>query len=56
MKEETDMMDFLLPDLIGKPDGLTDKEGNIIFQKEFSIPKNCYVFFIPVDMWLRVVK
>ena len=41
----------LLPDLLGKLSGLTDKDGNMIFPAEFEIPEDCYIFFIKIDEW-----
>ena len=49
MAKEDKVLRFLLPDLLGKPLGLTDKEGNLILSVE--IPPNSYVFFIPIEEW-----
>ena len=54
MTESNATLRFLLPDLLGKPIGLTDKKGNIIFPSETEIPKDNYVFFIPIEEWKRL--
>lgn len=51
MKKRDEVLRFLLPDLLGKPSGLTDKEGNLIFPSEFEIPPDNYIFLIPVKEW-----
>lgn len=51
ISKEDEVLRFLLPDLLGKPSGLTDKEGNLIFPSELKIPPDNYVFFIPVEGW-----
>ena len=56
MGEGDEVLMFLLPDLLGKPSGLTDKEGNLIFPAELEIPPENYVFFIPVEKWKELKK
>ena len=49
--EERKTMGFILPDLLGKPLGLSDKDGNLIFPEGNEIPPDHYIFAIPVDEW-----
>lgn len=51
MNKGDELLRFLLPDLLGKPSGLTDKEGNMIFPSELEIPPDSYMFFIPMKEW-----
>ena len=41
---------------VGKPSGLTDKDGNMIFFGDFEIPPDCYIFFLRTDEWLALKK
>ena len=50
-KEDRMKSGFLLPDLLGKPLGLTDKDGNMIFLLEQTIPPDSFIFFIPTMEW-----
>ena len=51
MAEKDEMLRFLLPDLLGKPKALTDKEGNLIALENFEFPPDSYLFFISVEEW-----
>ncbi len=42
---------FLLPDLLGKPVGLTNKDGELIFPADTEIPPNSFIFFISFEEW-----
>lgn len=52
MSERDEVLRFLLPDLLGKPSGITDKNGHLVFTADFEIPPDNYVFFISVEEWL----
>ena len=54
-EEERKAMGFLLPDLLGKPLGVTDKEGNMIFPDGQQIPPESYIFFIPIEEWKEII-
>ena len=54
MAGEKEVLRFLLPDLLGKPSGLTDKEGNMVFPSKLEIPPDNYIFFIPVEEWKKL--
>ena len=56
MTEEDKVLRFLLPDLLGKPAGLTLKNGEIVFPSGFEIPPDNYVFFISVEEWREFRK
>ena len=56
MSKEGEILRFMLPDLLGKPSGLTDKEGNLIFPSDLEIPPDSYLFFIPVKEWKELKK
>ena len=51
MEEENVVLRFLLPDLLGKPKMMTDREGNFVALVNFDLPPDNYVFFIPVKEW-----
>lgn len=55
-EEERQKLGFLLPGLIGKPTGLTDKEGNILFPSDQKIPPDSFIFFIPIKKWQEISK
>ena len=44
---------FLLPDLLGKPGGFVNKKGEMVFSSSFEVPKDCYIFFIPIEEWIK---
>lgn len=44
---------FLLPDLLGSPAGLTNKDGEMIFPAEIKIPPEHFIFFISCAEWKR---
>lgn len=54
--KESEILQFLLPDLLGKPSGLTNKEGDMIFLSDFDIPPDSYIFFIPIKKWAEYKK
>ncbi len=51
MNAKDEVLRFLLPDLLGAPNGVTDKEGNMIFPTELPPPPDSYIFFIPTKEW-----
>jgi len=51
MTEQDEVLRFLLPNLLGKPDGYTDNEGNLVFPSWLEIPPDNLIFFIPVEEW-----
>lgn len=51
MGAENEVLRFLLPDLLGAPNGVTDKEGNLIFPTELAPPPDSYIFFISIKEW-----
>ena len=51
MKPSNEILRFLLPDLLGSPLGLTDKEGKLIFPSTTEIPKDSYIFFVSCKEW-----
>ncbi len=56
MKKEDEVLRFLLPDLLGKPKAMVDKEGNFVALTDFDLPPDTYVFFIPVGEWEEFKK
>ena len=55
-EEERKTLGFLLPDLLGKPLGLSDKEGNLVFPVGNEIPPNNFIFAIPVSEWEEITR
>jgi len=51
VSKEDKVLRFMLPDLLGKPSGLTNSNGDMIFPSEFEIPPDSCVFFISVKEW-----
>ena len=51
MAGKDEVLRFLLPDLLGAPNGVTDKEGNLIFPTELPPPPDSYLFFISIKEW-----
>ena len=49
-----DPLRYLLPDLIGKPSGMTDNDGMI--KESFTCPPDCYIFFYPIPVWDELSK
>lgn len=41
----------VLRELGGKPSGMTNKEGDMIFLGGFEIPPENYVFFMPIEKY-----
>lgn len=57
MKEkESEILQFLLPDLLGKARGLTNDKGDMIFPSDFDIPPDSYIFFISTTKWEEYKK
>jgi len=54
MTKLNEAMEFMLPDILGKPDFVTDKKGNLIGYGD--IPPDCYAFFIPIFKWKSIKK
>ena len=54
MKDEDKVLRYMLPDLLGESNGITDKEGNLIIRG--GLPPDCVVFFIPVEEWKELKK
>jgi len=51
MNAQNEVLRFLLPDLLGKPKAMIDKEGNFVALANFDLPPDNYVFFIPIKEW-----
>ena len=45
---------FLLPDLLGDPQGLTSGNGDLIFHKDFDPPPSSWIFFISFEEWEKL--
>ena len=54
MSKEDEVLRFLLPDLLGEPNGITDKKGNLIL--EGGLLPDCVVFFISIEEWRELKK
>jgi len=53
---EMDKRRMLLPDLLGKPSGVTDGNGQMIFPSDLEIPSNHFIFFYPVAEWQTILE
>ena len=51
MSKEDEVRRLLLPDILGSPKALIDKDGDLVALTDFELPPNNYVFFIPVEKW-----
>jgi len=56
MGKEDKVLRFMLPDLLGKPKMMVDKDGNFIALTDFELPKGNYVFFIPIEEWRELLR
>ena len=56
MSKEDQVLKFLLPDLIGTPEWVTDKKGNLVNFTGSEIPPDHYVFFISIEEWNQLKK
>jgi len=55
VSKEDKVLRFMLPDLLGEPQGVTDKEGHLVV-KGLELPPDCYVFFISIEEWEALKK
>ena len=55
-EQERKVLGFMLPDLLGKPLGFTDKEGNMIFPSGNEPPPNHFIFAISMEEWKEYSK
>jgi len=53
---EMDKRKLLLPDLLGKPLGVTTSEGDMVFSAGTKIPPKHYIFFYPVKEWIEIMS
>ena len=51
---EMDKRKLLLPDLLGKPIGVTTENGQMVFPKDTELPKDHYIFFYSVKEWIEI--
>lgn len=49
-----DKRKLLLPDLLGKPLGVTTDKGDMVFPEGVEFPPSHYIFFYPADEWKEI--
>ena len=53
---DMDKRKLLLPDLLGKPTGITNNKGEMVFPEGTEFPKECFIFFYPSKEWIEIME
>ncbi len=57
MTGKGDVYRFMLPEILGEPDGVTNSEGTMLFPAGRDLPPpSSFIFFIPIKEWNDLVE